>query len=129
MKIRHKLIHYIPAVIGMIIVGFYIGANQQESSKTLLLIVEAVFAVGIFIVHFTDYLELTDGVVEGKSISIAPKFEVSTLSAPRGRIRSCELKRFLFWNTIIIKGPYGVTLVMHNMKNAKRFTDEVKGRW
>lgn len=116
-------------MIGMIISGFYIGANQQESSKTLLLIVEAVFAVGILIVHFTDYLELTDGVVEGKNISIAPKFEVSTLSAPRGRIRSCELKKFLFWNTIIIKGPYGVTLVMHNMKNAKRFTDEVKGRW
>lgn len=126
MKIRHKLIHYIPAVIGMIVAGFYI---QQASSKTLLLVVEAVFAVGILIVHFSDYLELTDGVVEGKSISIAPKYEVSTLSAPRGRIRSCELKRFLFWNTIIIKGPYGVTLVMHNMKNAKRFTDEVKGRW
>lgn len=130
MKIRHSLIHYLPAIFGMIIVWLVVGSQQQTSSDiTLALIVSIVLAIGIVIVHLTDCLILSDGIVEGKRFSISPKFEISTLSAPRTRIRSCELKRFLFWNTITIKGPYGVTIVMHNMRNARRFTDEVKGRW
>ena len=125
MKIRHSIVHYLPVVLGMLL----IIRNIEQLTINLSLILEAIVLICTLIVHYTDCLVLSDKVVEGKRFIFSPKFEISTISVPRSKIRSCELKHFLIWNTIIIRGPYGATLVMHNMKNAKFFTDELKSRW
>lgn len=130
MKIRHKLINYLPEFILMILIWVPNWRQRRDVfSPLFLLLFDMIVLMCVLVVHFTDYLMIDEGIIEGKELKVSPKIEILTLSAPRSRIRSCELRRFLFWNTITVKGPLGVTLVMHNMSRASRFTEEVKERW
>ncbi len=131
MKIRHKFIHYIKQLFLMVIISSPCLSQSLRNIYIIWIIIALDLAIllYIFFVHFNDYLLLTDGCIDGNTFHLHPQIGFTTLSVPRFRVRSCELKRFLFWNTIIIEGSFGVTYVMHNMVHAKRFVKDFKNEW
>lgn len=121
MKLRHSFFHFFPHII--VSVFFWVALPPVAPVLTVILIVDAI------IVRSVDYLMLTDSSIEGRVLTLFPKLEIQHLSSPRSRIRSCDVHGFLFWNTVMIRGPYGVVFTMKNVKHSKQFVSEIKSRW
>lgn len=128
--IRHKFTHYICNVVASFVIWIPVIINiiQKKYFPVFLIIDVLIIAFSIYI-HLTDYLLLTEGTIEGKKFQMSPKIEVVFFSAPRNRIQSCEVSRFLVWNSIAVKGPWGVNFVMQDMRHVYCFAEEIKAGW
>ena len=137
---EHNFIHYfagficwifaesVLAFVYLIMSTKYPMLNLTNVQGIAVLLVLAFFIAWVIIVKKFDYIWLEDGYIEAKRFNFS-SFRVESLSTSKSKIRACEYSAFLCWNKVVIKGPLGVTLTMHNIKNMKELVSKIRDNW
>lgn len=137
---EHNFIHYfeglfccvflelVLAYVYMVVSVNYPNLDLTHVQAFAVLLLLILFIVWVWIVKKFDYILIEDGYIEAKCFNFG-SFRVESLSTSKSKIRACEYSRFLCWNKITIKGPLGVTLTMHNIKNIKELVFTIRGNW
>lgn len=137
---QHNFIHYFEGficwIVGELVLAFvYLMVSTKYPMLNLInvqgiavLLVLALFIAWVVIVKKFDYIWIEDGYIEAKCFNFSG-FRVESLNTSKSKIRACEYSAFLCWNKVVIKGPLGVTLTMHNVKNIKELVSEIRGTW
>lgn len=122
MRCKHSWVNYFwrGVIIFFALIAGLFGDNGDPATNVLAVIVALVLAATIVIDQLTNYLEVDQNFVKGRTGLIKRQ----DLSSPVNRLNYCEYKTFLIWNSVKI-GTGSSVFRFKNVSHGREFVDTV----